>query len=61
LMAIVVQSTSGLIGSDVGMGALARIVLSSCLGLLVYAMSLLAFGAPDLRHFVLSKITKSSR
>jgi putative peptidoglycan lipid II flippase len=61
LMAVVVRSTSGLIGSDVGIGALARIVLSSCLGLLVYAMSLLAFGAPDIRHFVLSKITKSSR
>jgi putative peptidoglycan lipid II flippase len=61
LMAVVVRSTSGLFGSDVGIGALARIVLSSCLGLLVYAVSLLAFGAPDIRHFVLSKITKSSR
>jgi putative peptidoglycan lipid II flippase len=61
LMAVVIRLTSGLIGSDVGMGALARIVLSSCLGLLVYVFALLAFGAPDIRHFVFSKMTKSSR
>ena len=61
LMAIVVRFASGIIGSNVGAGALLRVLLSSLLGLLVYAISLLAFGAPDIRHFVLSKMTKSSR
>ena len=61
LMAIVVRLASGIIGSNVGAGALLRVLLSSLLGLLVYVISLLAFGAPDIRHFVLSKMTKSSR
>ena len=61
LMAIVVRFASGVIGSNVGAGALLRVLLSSLLGLLVYVISLLAFGAPDIRHFVLSKMTKSSR
>lgn len=61
LMAIVVRLASGVIGSNVGAGALLRVLLSSLLGLLVYVISLLAFGAPDIRHFVLSKMTKSSR
>jgi putative peptidoglycan lipid II flippase len=61
LMAIVVRFASGIIGSNVGAGALLRVLLSSLLGLLVYVISLLAFGAPDIRHFVLSKMTKSSR
>ena len=61
LMAIVVRFASGIIGSNVGAGALLRVLLSSLLGLLVYVVSLLAFGAPDIRHFVLSKMTKSSR
>ena len=61
LMAIVVRFASGIIGSNVGAGALIRVLLSSLLGLLVYVISLLAFGAPDIRHFVLSKMTKSSR
>lgn len=61
LMAIVVRLASGIIGSNVGVGALLRVLLSSLLGLLVYVISLLAFGAPDIRHFVLSKMTKSSR
>jgi putative peptidoglycan lipid II flippase len=61
LMAIVVRFASGIIGSNVGAGALIRVLFSSLLGLLVYVISLLAFGAPDIRHFVLSKMTKSSR
>ncbi len=61
LMAIVVRFASGIIGSNEGAGALLRVLLSSLLGLLVYVISLLAFGAPDIRHFVLSKMTKSSR
>ena len=61
LMAIVVRFASGIIGSNLGAGALLRVLLSSLLGLLVYVISLLTFGAPDIRHFVLSKITKSSR
>jgi putative peptidoglycan lipid II flippase len=61
LMAVTIRLTSGLIGSNVGVGALTRIVVSSCLGLLMYVIGLLAFGAPDIRHFVLSKMTKSSR
>ena len=61
LMAIVVRLASGIIGSNVGAGALLLVLLSSLLGLLVYVISLLAFGAPDIRHFVLSKMTKSSR
>ena len=61
LMAVVIRLTSGAIGSNVGAGALLRVVVSSCLGLLVYVFALLAFGAPDIRHFVFSKMTKSSR
>ena len=61
LMAVTIRLTSGLIGSNVGVAALTRIVVSSCLGLLMYVIGLLAFGAPDIRHFVLSKMTKSSR
>ena len=61
LMAVVIRLTSGLVGSNVGVGALLRVVLSSCLGLVAYVFALLAFGAPDIRHFVFSKITKSSR
>jgi hypothetical protein len=60
-MAVVIRLTSGAIGSNVGAGALLRVVVSSCLGLLVYVFALLAFGAPDIRHFVFSKMTKSSR
>jgi len=61
LMAVTIRLTSGLIGSNVGVAALTRIVVSSCLGLLMYVIGMLAFGAPDIRHFVLSKMTKSSR
>ncbi|MSV66754.1 MAG: oligosaccharide flippase family protein [Actinobacteria bacterium] len=61
LMAVTIRFTSGLIGSNVGVGALTRIFVSSSLGLLMYVIGLLAFGAPDIRHFVLSKMTKSSR
>lgn len=61
VMAIVVRFASTYIGSNVGVGALVRVVLSSCLGLLIYVFGLMAFGAPDIRHFVVSKMTKSSR
>ncbi len=61
VMAFLVYFTRGLVGSNVGVGALLQVVLCSCVGLIAYVLSLLAFGAPDIRHFVLSKMTKSSR
>jgi putative peptidoglycan lipid II flippase len=61
VMAVAVHFGSQLVGSDVGVGALTRVLLSTVIGIAVYAACLVGFAAPEARHFVLNKMTKSSR
>jgi putative peptidoglycan lipid II flippase len=61
VMSFVVWFANRHIGSDAGLGALARVATGTLLGAATYAVALSALGEKTMRDYLSSKITKSSR
>ena len=61
VMGIVVWTASDAIGSNSGMGSVARVISGTIIGAVSYALALTALGDRELRNYLSSKMTRSSR
>lgn len=61
VMGLVVWIVSNAIGSNAGIGSITRVISGTVIGAIAYAMALTALGDQELRSYLSSKMTRSSR